>query len=84
MNVLSLFDGMACGRIALDKVNVKVDTYFRSEIDPYATKVAESQWDDVVSLGDVRYVNAEMLGQSISCWKMCGCHRNAKTLYLRH
>lgn len=65
MNVLSLFDGMACGRIALDKVNVKVDTYFRSEIDPYATKVAESQWDDVVSLGDVRYVNAEMLGHNI-------------------
>lgn len=65
MNVLSLFDGMSCGRIALDKLNVKVDRYFRSEIDPYATKVAESRWDDVISLGDVRKVNAEMLGHDI-------------------
>lgn len=56
MNVLSLFDGMSCGRIALDKANIKVNNYFRSEIDPYATKVAESRWDDVVSLGDVRDV----------------------------
>ena len=65
MNVLSLFDGMSCGRIALDKLNVKVDRYFRSEIDLYATKVAESRWDDVISLGDVRKVNAEMLGHDI-------------------
>lgn len=65
MNVLSLFDGMSCGRIALDKLNVKVDRYFRSEIDPYATKVAESRWDDVISLGDVRKVNAEMLAHDI-------------------
>ena len=33
MNVLSLFDGMSCGQIALDKLGIKVDNYFASEID---------------------------------------------------
>tara|TARA_R110002012_G_scaffold163691_2_gene326074 strand:- start:44 stop:280 length:237 start_codon:yes stop_codon:yes gene_type:complete len=35
LNVLSLFDGMSCGQIALDKLGIKVDNYFSSEIDKY-------------------------------------------------
>ena len=38
MNVLSLFDGMSCGQIALQKAGVKVDQYYASEIDKYAIK----------------------------------------------
>ena len=38
MNVLSLFDGMSCGQIALDKLGIKVDNYFASEIKKNSNK----------------------------------------------
>ena len=38
MNVLSLFDGMSCGKIALERAGIQVDNYFASEIDKYAIK----------------------------------------------
>lgn len=56
MNVLSLFDGMSCGQIALEKVGFQVDNYFASEIDKYAIKVAKANYPDMVHLGDVRDV----------------------------
>jgi len=43
MNVLSLFDGISCGRIALERAGVGVDIYYASEIDPYATAVAKKE-----------------------------------------
>lgn len=63
MNVLSLFDGMSCGRIALQRAGIKVDNYFSSEIDKYALKVANKNWpqDEVNRLGDVRSVKASDL-----------------------
>ena len=39
MNVLSLFDGMSCGQVALQRAGIQVDNYFASEIDKYAIKV---------------------------------------------
>lgn len=63
MNVLSLFDGMSCGQIALDKLGIKVDNYYASEIDKYAIKVAKANYPDMVHLGDVRDVKAEDLPQ---------------------
>ena len=56
MNVLSLFDGMSCGRIALDKLGIQVDNYFASEVDKYAIQVAKANYPDIVHLGDVRDV----------------------------
>jgi DNA-cytosine methyltransferase len=53
MNVLSLFDGMSCGRIAIDRAGIKVDNYFASEIDPYAEKISESNYPDIIRLGDI-------------------------------
>lgn len=53
MNVLSLFDGMSCGQIALQKSGFQVDNYFASEIDKYAIKVAKANYPDMVHLGDV-------------------------------
>ena len=41
MNVLSVFDGMSCGQVALERAGIKVDRYFASEIDSYAVKIAE-------------------------------------------
>ena len=56
MNVLSLFDGMSCGQIALNKAGVKYDTYFASEIDKYAIKVAQANYPHTHQLGDVKQV----------------------------
>lgn len=56
MNVLSLFDGMACGRIALERCGYNVTNYFASEIDKYAMKVAKANYTDIQHLGDVRSV----------------------------
>lgn len=41
MNVLSLFDGMSCGRIALERAGIKVGRYFASEVDKYAVEVSK-------------------------------------------
>lgn len=55
INVLSLFDGMSCGRIALERAGIVVDNYYSSEIDKYAIKVADTNWpqDTKNRLGDV-------------------------------
>lgn len=56
MNVLSLFDGMSVGRIALDKVGITPNKYFASEIDKHAIKVSKANWDDIQHIGDVTKV----------------------------
>jgi len=53
MNVLSLFDGMSCGQIALDQLGIKVDNYFASEIDSYAIQIAMKNYPNTKQLGDV-------------------------------
>ena len=53
LNVLSLFDGMSCGRIALERLGFEVDNYYSSEIDKHAIKVSEDNYDDIIRLGDV-------------------------------
>lgn len=55
MKVLSLFDGMSCGRVALQRAGIAVDEYYSSEIDPHALKVANANWpqDRTLRLGDV-------------------------------
>ena len=52
MNVLSLFDGMSCGQIALERAEIKVDNYFASEIDKYAIDVAKKNFPNTVHVGD--------------------------------
>jgi DNA-cytosine methyltransferase len=56
MNVLSLFDGMSCGQIALEKLGIPVKNYFAAEIDKYAIQVAKSNYPDMVHLGDVKNI----------------------------
>lgn len=53
MNVLSLFDGISGGRIALERVGIKVDNYFSSEIKEEAIKVSKANYPDIIQLGDV-------------------------------
>lgn len=61
MNVLSLFDGMSCGQIALNKLGIKYDNYFASEIDEYAIKVTQSNYPNTVQIGSVVDVKSEDL-----------------------
>ena len=61
INVLSLFDGMSCGQIALEKTGIEVDNYFASEIDKYAIQVTQKNYPDTTQLGKVEQVKAEDL-----------------------
>ena len=56
MNVLSLFDGMSCGQIALNRAGVKYNKYFASEVDKYAIKVAQANYPHTHHMGDVKQV----------------------------
>jgi len=53
MNVLSLFDGMSCGQIALGRAGLKVDNYYASEIDKHAIKVTMNNYPNTIQLGNV-------------------------------
>ena len=55
INALSLFDGMSCGRIALERAGIKVDNYYSSEIDKYAIQIANKNYpqDEIDRLGDI-------------------------------
>jgi DNA-cytosine methyltransferase len=63
MNVLSLFDGMSCGRIALERAGIEVTNYYASEIDKYAITVSRDNWFDIIHIGDVTKVKAADLPQ---------------------
>lgn len=57
MNVLSLFDGISCGRLALERAGIKVDNYYASEIDKHAIKVTQHNYPDTIQLGDVTKID---------------------------
>ena len=61
MNVLSLFDGMSCGQIALNKLGIKYDNYFASEIDKYAIQVTQKNYPNTKQIGSVTEVKGEDL-----------------------
>ena len=57
MNVLSCFDGLSCGQLALDKAGVLVDVYYASEIDKYAMQVAQANFPNTIQVGDITKIN---------------------------
>ncbi len=61
MNVLSLFDGMSCGQIALNKVGIKYDNYYASEIDVHAIKVTQHNYPNTIQLGDIHNIKGSDL-----------------------
>ncbi len=61
MNVLSLFDGMSCGQLALQRANIPYDKYFASEVDKWAIKVTQANHPGTTQLGDVSEVYAKDL-----------------------
>ena len=61
MYVLSLFDGMSCGQIALNKLGKTPTKYYASEIDKYAMKVSEANYPDIIQVGDVTQLDTSTL-----------------------
>tara|TARA_R100000773_G_scaffold16396_1_gene14873 strand:+ start:526 stop:1374 length:849 start_codon:yes stop_codon:yes gene_type:complete len=63
MNVLSLFDGMSCGQIALNRCGIKYDNYFASEIKKHAIEVTQHNYPNTIQLGNIKEVKSEDLPQ---------------------
>lgn len=61
MNVLSLFDGMSCGQIALNRAGIKYDNYFASEIKKHAIETTQVNYPGTIQLGDVTKIKASDL-----------------------
>lgn len=57
MNVLSVFDGLSCGALALERTGIAVENYYASEIDKYAVKVAKHNFPNTKHIGDIRNVS---------------------------
>ena len=56
MKVLSLFDGISCARVALDRSGFKDVEYYASEIDKYAIQISQKNWPEIIQLGDVKNI----------------------------
>ena len=59
LKVLSLFDGMSCGQLALQKLGIEVDTYYASEIDKFAIQVTQANFPNTIQVGDVCELKAK-------------------------
>ncbi len=57
LNILSLFDWISCGRVALERAGIQVDKYFASEVDKYAIQIAKKNYPDTIHIGDIRDVS---------------------------
>ena len=56
MNVLSLFDGISCGQVALNRAGIKIDNYYASEIKKHAIRVTQKHFPNTIQIGDVTKV----------------------------
>ena len=66
MNVLSLFDGMSCGQIALNRAGINYDSYFASEIKKAAIKVTKHNYPNTIHIGDVTKLKLSLTNQPMS------------------
>ena len=53
MKILSLFDGISCARVALERAGIPVKAYYASEIDKYAIQVSMKNYNDIINIGSV-------------------------------
>jgi len=61
MNVLSLFDGISCGHVALERAGIEVDKYFASEIEQRPMEITQKNYPNTIQLGDVTKIKSEAL-----------------------
>ena len=64
--VLSMYDGMSCGHIALDKIGAKVVKYYATEIDKYCIETTQANYPDTIQLGDATYVRSPFWWRQIN------------------
>lgn len=57
LNVMSLFDGISCGRLACERTGLEVENYYSSEVDKYAIQITQKNYPDTIQLGDVRNID---------------------------
>lgn len=57
LRVLSLFDGISCGQVALERANIPVEVYYASEIDKYAIQITQKNYPNTIQLGDVTKID---------------------------
>jgi site-specific DNA-cytosine methylase len=60
-SILSLFDGISCGQIAINRIGIKYDNYFASEIDKYAINITQKNYPNTIQLGDVTKIKTDDL-----------------------
>lgn len=65
LNVLSLFDGISCGRVALERANIQINKYYASEINENSIKIAKKNYPDTIELGDVRNLSVNQIEEKI-------------------
>jgi len=73
MNILSLFDGISCGQVALKRAGIKYDKYYASEIDKNAIAITQYNFPATIQLGDVRQVNSDALPEIDLLWGGSPC-----------
>ena len=61
MNILSLFDGISCGQIALNSIGIIYNSYYSSEIDKNAISITQYNYPGTIQLGDIKKINCELL-----------------------
>lgn len=84
MKVLSLFDGISCGRVALERAGIPVERYFAYEIEPNAIKISKKNYPDIIQCGDVfdtdfctfAIANIDLImgGSPCTFWSKAKCH----------
>ena len=87
IKVLSLFDGISCGQVALNKLGVDVDKYYAYEIDEAAIKVTQYNYPNTIQCGDVykadftQYTNCDLLigGSPCTYWSIAKAGSNRET-----
>lgn len=63
MKVLSLFDGISCGMVALERAGIPVEKYYASEIEPSAMKISEKNYPSIIQLGNIENITKETINQ---------------------
>ena len=61
MKILSLFDGISCARVALEKAGIPVEAYYASEIDRYAVQISQKNYPDIIKLGNVKNIEVDTM-----------------------
>lgn len=68
MKVLSLFDGISCARVALEKAGLPVEIYCASEVDEYAITIAKKNYPDTIHMGDVKKLSYDFEKHPAGNW----------------